>query len=85
MASLNVIQQWTRMLDVVEDYCELRGVKYGRLDGSTPRSRRSLEIKLVSLFGRSDRLLLISVAFTVPTRKISSVAKSFYLLWLTYL
>lgn len=36
-----------RMLDVLEDMMHLRDIKYARLDGSTPRPRRSLDIKLV--------------------------------------
>lgn len=35
-----------RMLDVCEDYFNLRGWKYARLDGSTTRPRRALDIKL---------------------------------------
>ena len=35
-----------RMLDVCEDYFHLRGWKYARLDGSTTRPRRALDIKL---------------------------------------
>ena len=34
------------MLDVCEDYMSLRGYKYARLDGSTTRPRRALDIKL---------------------------------------
>jgi SWI/SNF-related matrix-associated actin-dependent regulator of chromatin subfamily A member 5 len=35
-----------RMLDVCEDYFQFRGWKYARLDGSTTRPRRALDIKL---------------------------------------
>ncbi|KAF5382406.1 hypothetical protein D9757_009814 [Collybiopsis confluens] len=38
--------QWTRMLNVLEDMMCLRGIYYVRLDGSTPRARRSLDIEL---------------------------------------
>lgn len=37
------------MLDLLEDFMELRGTLYARLDGSTARPRRTLEIKLVGL------------------------------------
>lgn len=36
-----------RMLDVLEDMMHLRDIKYARLDGSTLRPRRALDIKLV--------------------------------------
>ena len=35
------------MLDVLEDFLLLRGISFARLDGSTRRPRRSLDIKLV--------------------------------------
>ncbi|KAI3603961.1 nucleosome remodeling complex atpase subunit [Moniliophthora roreri] len=41
-----IFSQWYRMLDCLEDMLYLRGIKYARLDGSTSRPRRSLDIKL---------------------------------------
>jgi len=38
----------SRMLDLLEDFMVLRGIPFGRLDGSTRRPRRSLDIKLVN-------------------------------------
>jgi SWI/SNF-related matrix-associated actin-dependent regulator of chromatin subfamily A member 5 len=35
------------MLDLLEDYMELRSIPYARLDGGTTRPRRNLDIKLV--------------------------------------
>jgi hypothetical protein len=35
-----------RMLDICEDYFMYRGWKYARLDGSTTRPRRALDIRL---------------------------------------
>jgi hypothetical protein len=37
------------MLDMLEDFMELRAIPYARLDGGTTRPRRTLDIKLVSL------------------------------------
>eukprot|EP00536_Pseudo-nitzschia_multiseries_P015086 jgi/Psemu1/216821/e_gw1.818.6.1 len=37
--------QFTKLLDLVEDYCVLRGWKYCRLDGSTGRARRNYLLK----------------------------------------
>mmetsp|Transcript_21374 Transcript_21374/g.24450 ORF Transcript_21374/g.24450 Transcript_21374/m.24450 type:complete len:1128 (+) Transcript_21374:158-3541(+) len=37
--------QFTMLLDLVEDYCLLRGWKYCRLDGSTERARRNYLLK----------------------------------------
>jgi len=36
------------MLDLLEDFMELRKIPYARLDGSTNRPRRNLDIRLVS-------------------------------------
>lgn len=35
------------MLDLLEDFMELRSIPYARLDGSTTRPRRNLDIRLV--------------------------------------
>ena len=61
------------MLDLLEDFMELRGISYARLDGSVPRPRRNLDIKLVNINSSvddavSDRSLLSRV---VPTGKVS--------------
>jgi SWI/SNF-related matrix-associated actin-dependent regulator of chromatin subfamily A member 5 len=37
------------MLDLLEDYMELRSIPYARLDGGTTRPRRNLDIKLVGI------------------------------------
>lgn len=36
------------MLDLLEDFLGMRDITYSRFDGSTPRPRRTLDIKLVS-------------------------------------
>ncbi|KAI5479678.1 nucleosome remodeling complex ATPase subunit (Snf2h) [Pseudohyphozyma bogoriensis] len=41
-----IFSGFTRMLDILEDFMSLRGIKYARLDGSTSRPRRALDIKL---------------------------------------
>jgi SWI/SNF-related matrix-associated actin-dependent regulator of chromatin subfamily A member 5 len=38
------------MLDLLEDFMALRSIQYVRLDGSTSRPRRALDIKLVGSF-----------------------------------
>jgi len=38
----------TSMLDLLEDFMVLRKIPYARLDGSTNRPRRNLDIRLVS-------------------------------------
>lgn len=43
-------KQWSGMLDLLEDFMALRNIAYARLDGSTTRPRRALDIKLVSAF-----------------------------------
>ncbi|CAH7667124.1 ISWI chromatin-remodeling complex ATPase ISW2 [Phakopsora pachyrhizi] len=41
-----IFSQFTKMLDILEDFLTLRGIAFLRLDGSTPRSRRNLSIRL---------------------------------------
>ena len=48
-----------RMLDMLEDFMALRGIKYARLDGSTNRVRRALDIKLVGSFSPLPEVSLI--------------------------
>lgn len=45
------------MLNLLEDYMELRSIPYARLDGGTTRPRRNLDIKLVSVIFSSHCLL----------------------------
>jgi SWI/SNF-related matrix-associated actin-dependent regulator of chromatin subfamily A member 5 len=40
-----LFSQFTMVLDVLEDYCRLRGWKYCRLDGATDRARRNYYIR----------------------------------------
>ncbi|KAM6491144.1 SNF2 family N-terminal domain containing protein [Amanita muscaria] len=44
-----IFSQWTGMLDVLEDFLLMRSIKYARLDGSTHRPRRTLDIKLFQM------------------------------------
>ncbi|THG99187.1 hypothetical protein EW026_g3115 [Hermanssonia centrifuga] len=48
------------MLDLLEDFMELRGTLYARLDGSTARPRRTLEIKLFQQEKSPYQVFLIS-------------------------
>lgn len=55
---------FTKMLDVCEDFLEMKGgdgtrFKYGRLDGTTPRARRNLAIRLFNN-DPSYKIMLIS-------------------------
>ncbi|KAJ3008131.1 UNVERIFIED_CONTAM: hypothetical protein HDU68_003217 [Siphonaria sp. JEL0065] len=46
-----IFSQFTRMLDILEDFMRLREIPYARLDGRTSRPRRNLDIRL---FQRKD-------------------------------
>jgi SWI/SNF-related matrix-associated actin-dependent regulator of chromatin subfamily A member 5 len=48
------------MLDILEDFMQLRGFKYARLDGSTSRPRRALDIKLFQQKNSPYQIFLIS-------------------------
>ena len=39
-----IFSQMTRMLDILEDYCQWRGYQYCRLDGQTPHTDRQMYI-----------------------------------------
>lgn len=52
--------QFTMLLDVIEDYCILRGWKYSRLDGSTERARRNYLLKRFNEPNSEQFLFLMS-------------------------
>ncbi|KAF9531634.1 P-loop containing nucleoside triphosphate hydrolase protein [Crepidotus variabilis] len=55
-----IFSQWTGMLDVMEDFMHLRNIPYARLDGSTPRPRRTLDIKLFQKENSPYKVFLLS-------------------------
>ncbi|PFH46225.1 hypothetical protein AMATHDRAFT_70336 [Amanita thiersii Skay4041] len=55
-----IFSQWTKMLDILEDFLTLRSIRYARLDGSTCRPRRSLDIKLFQSEKSPYQIFLIS-------------------------
>ncbi|KAL8694764.1 MAG: hypothetical protein Q9224_003509, partial [Gallowayella concinna] len=60
-----IFSGFTRMLDCVEDFLNLRGgsgemFKYSRFDGNTPRARRNLNIRLFNQSTSEQRIMLIS-------------------------
>lgn len=55
-----LFSQFTMMLDIVEDYCNLRGWKYCRLDGSVSRARRNYDIRRFNEEGSPYFLFLVS-------------------------
>ncbi|KAM0751509.1 hypothetical protein T439DRAFT_379628 [Meredithblackwellia eburnea MCA 4105] len=56
-AQVLIFSGFTRILDILEDFMTLRGIKYGRLDGGTARPRRTLEMKLFQQ-GKTDVFLI---------------------------
>lgn len=57
-----LFSQFTSVLDIIEDYCNMRGWNYCRLDGSTSRARRNF---LCKDFNRPDSSIFI---FLLTTR-----------------
>ncbi|GAA5946579.1 hypothetical protein JCM3765_000305 [Sporobolomyces pararoseus] len=55
-----IFSQFTMMLDILEDFMQLRGHKYCRLDGQTPRPRRTLDIRLFQQSSSPYQIYLIS-------------------------
>ncbi|KAK0451185.1 P-loop containing nucleoside triphosphate hydrolase protein [Desarmillaria tabescens] len=55
-----IFSQWTGMLDLLEDFMVLRNIRFARLDGSTTRPRRNLDIKLFQREKSPYQVFLIS-------------------------
>jgi SWI/SNF-related matrix-associated actin-dependent regulator of chromatin subfamily A member 5 len=55
-----VFSQFTSMLDILEDYCSLRGWRYCRFDGSTPRAQRNHIINQFNAPGSRVFIFLMS-------------------------
>ncbi|KDQ15288.1 hypothetical protein BOTBODRAFT_187400 [Botryobasidium botryosum FD-172 SS1] len=55
-----IFSQWTGMLNLLEDFMALRHIPYARLDGSTMRPRRTLDIKLFQQEVSPYKVFLIS-------------------------
>ncbi|TCD65790.1 hypothetical protein EIP91_002183 [Steccherinum ochraceum] len=55
-----IFSQWTGMLDLLEDFMNWRNIPYARLDGSTTRPRRTLDIKLFQSENSPYQVFLIS-------------------------
>lgn len=55
-----IFSGFTSMLDLVEDYLNLRDIPHARLDGSTSRPRRTLDIKIFNQDPSPYRVYLIS-------------------------
>ena len=41
-----VFSQFTMMLDILEDYLDLRGIRYGRLDGAMAFTERERQVRM---------------------------------------
>ncbi|KAG6816477.1 hypothetical protein H0H87_005764 [Tephrocybe sp. NHM501043] len=55
-----IFSQWTGMLDILEDFMMLRSIPFARLDGSTSRPRRSLDIRLFQQEVSPYKVFLVS-------------------------
>ena len=55
-----IFSQFTMTLDVLEDFCELRGIAYCRLDGSTSLEDRDEQIEIFTQKNSEAEVFLIS-------------------------
>jgi superfamily II DNA or RNA helicase len=55
-----IFSQFTSMLDILEDYCELREYQFVRLDGETNRVKRRLDVRRFNAPGSPLFIFLIS-------------------------
>ena len=55
-----IFSQMTRVLDIIEDYCQFRGYSFGRIDGSTSASDREKGMRLFNDFSNDMFVFLLS-------------------------
>lgn len=55
-----LFSQFNTMLDIIEDYLNMRGYKYRRLDGSTNRVQRRIDISLFNRPGSDTFIYIIN-------------------------
>lgn len=55
-----IFSQFTSMLDILDDYCTMRGWKFCRFDGSTPRAQRNFLINQFNAPGSDYFIFLMS-------------------------
>lgn len=57
---VTIFSQFTAVLDILEDYCGLRGWKFVRFDGSTLRARRNFLVNQFNEPGSDKFIFLMS-------------------------
>jgi chromodomain-helicase-DNA-binding protein 1 len=50
-----IFSQMVRVLDIISDYCRLRGLRHQRLDGSTPAAARHAAMDAFNAPGQHNR------------------------------
>lgn len=55
-----IFSQFTKVLDILDDYCNMRGWKYCRFDGSTARAKRNYIINKFNAPESEDFVFLMS-------------------------
>ena len=55
-----MFSQFTSMLDIIEDFCMMRGYRFARIDGSTDLEVREAYIKSFTAAGSQELVFLIS-------------------------
>jgi SNF2 family DNA or RNA helicase len=66
------------MLDMLEDFLAFRSIPYARLDGSTNRPRRTLDIKLVSMTLHLP-IICPLICYLLFSSSKSNLVRNFYL------
>jgi len=55
-----LFSQFTTVLDLIDDYCRMRGWQYTRLDGTTSRVARTVRVNQFNAEGSRDFIFLMS-------------------------
>ena len=55
-----IFSQMTRVLDIIEDYCQWRGFTFGRIDGNTPASQREKGMRMFNDMSNDMFVFLLS-------------------------
>lgn len=79
-SQFNRLSDNTRMLDCLEDFMAFRKITYARLDGSTARPRRTLDIRLVCS-GTPCCFNSFSLAASVRSFSRRSLVSEFRIVW----
>jgi SNF2 family DNA or RNA helicase len=73
-----IFSQFTRMLDILEDYLDYSGYKYCRIDGAIAQKDRQVAVRPFSLLVFKFRLTLVKHPRLIHLIRIRAISASCY-------